>query len=195
MPKYARGRGRVYRRGKKWWIQYYVDGRRVREAAKTPDGAAVRNSQEARTILNATLGQIAEGRYAGPAAERVTFDDLAEGLLTDYKANGHRSLADTERRIRKHLRPFFGGKRAHRITSVDVQDFISKRRSEGASNGEINRELAGLKRAFNLGIRTDKIFRKPYIPRLEERNARKGFFEPAQFYALLRSSPNTYGLC
>jgi hypothetical protein len=53
---------------------------------------------------------LAEGRYVGPASEKVTFEDLAEGLINDYKTNGKRSLDMAELRVRKHLAPAFAGK-------------------------------------------------------------------------------------
>src|SRR5713101_4335785 len=106
MPKYKHGSGSVYKRGKTWWLTYYVNGKQVWESAKTKDKA------EARRILQAKMGQIAEGRYVGPAAERVTFDDLAGGLFNDYRANARKSLDIAAQRVRLHLRPFFGRKRA-----------------------------------------------------------------------------------
>ena len=62
-------------------------------------------------------------------------------------------------------------------------------RSASASNAEINRELAALKRMYNLALRAEKINKKPYIQRLEEKNVRQGFFEAWQFDALLPKLP------
>lgn len=45
MPRFKHGSGSVYKRGKTWWITYYVDGKQVWESAKTKDRA------EARRIL------------------------------------------------------------------------------------------------------------------------------------------------
>jgi integrase len=184
MPKYKHGSGSVYKRGKTWWVTYYHDGKQVWESARTTDRA------EARRILHAKLGQLAEGRYVGPAAERVTFDDLADGLFNDYKANARQSLDIAAQRVRLHLWPFFGHKRAHEITTADVKAYIARRQEEGAKNGSINRELAALKRMFNLALQAEKITRKPYIPSLEENNARQGFFERADFERLLASLPD-----
>jgi integrase len=184
MPKYRRGAGSVYKRGKTWWIAYYgTDGTQICESAKTPDKA------EARRVLQARLGQLAEGRYIGPAAERVTFDDLAEIVLTDYRVNGKKSLGHVEWRIRRYLRPFFGHKKAHEITTADVKAYIAHRKEEEAANAEVNRELAALKRAFNLVIQAEKMTRKPYFPRLEEDNVRQGFFEPQEYEAVLARLP------
>src|SRR5215813_1610050 len=124
MPKYKHGSGTIYQRtkigpdGKKqilrtWWLDYSCEGKRIRESSGTTDRA------EARRLLQQRIGQIADGKFTGPAADRVTFEDLAEMLLTDYKVNEKKSLADTERRVRKHLTPFFGGKRAQDIKSAD----------------------------------------------------------------------------
>ena len=184
MPKYKHGSGSVYQRGKTWWVTYYVNGRQVWESAKTKDKA------EARRILHAKMGQIAEGRYAGPEAERLTFDDLAAMLLTDYQVNGKKTLRETRVRVEKHLRPFFGGRKAQEITTADVQTFIAKRQEEGATNAEINRETAALKRAFNLAMQAEKITRKPHVPKLEENSPRQGFFEPWQLDALLPKLPD-----
>ena len=135
MPRYKHGSGSVYKRGQTWWVAYYANGEQVCESAKTADKA------EARRILQSRLGQLAEGRYTGPSAERVTFEDLAEGLLNDYRVNGKKSITDVAIRVRKHLLPFFNGKRAHNITTADVHTYIAGRQEEGASNGAINREL------------------------------------------------------
>ena len=120
----------------------------------------------------------------------MTFEELAEGLLNDYKANGRRSLNAAEQRVRKHLRPFFGHKKAHEITSVDVQAVIIHRKEQKASNGEIGRELAALKRMFNIAKNTEKITKKPYIPTLSEGNVRQGFFERREFEIVLARLPD-----
>jgi len=59
----------------------------------------------------------------------------------------------------------------------------------GASNGEINRELTVLKRAFSLAIKSAKLMAKPHIPMLRENNVRTGFFEPEDFRAVVKQLP------
>jgi len=49
---------------------------------------------------------------------------------------------------------------------------------------EVNRELAALKRAYNLGLRDERITRRPPITLLRENNTRRGFFEPTEFETL-----------
>ena len=54
---------------------------------------------------------------------------------------------------------------------------IAQRQSRAVSNGTINRELAALKRMFSLAVQAGKLSSKPYIPALEENNARQGFVD------------------
>jgi hypothetical protein len=89
---------------------------------------------------------------------RVRFEDLAADIINEYKANSRRSLGHLERRIALHLRPYFGGRRASTITTSDIRAYIASRQMPvarddgtdmpGASNAEINRELAALKRIY-----------------------------------------------
>jgi hypothetical protein len=183
MPKYKRGSGSIYRKRGWCYIKYYVEGKPVYEATGTKDKA------EARRLLQARLGQLAEGRYVGPMADRVTFEELGQDLLTEYTANSRKSLREARIRVENHLASFFDGRKAQQITTADVQAYIAHRQGEGASNGTINRELAALKRMYNLALRAEKIVKKPYIPHLEEDNARQGFFERWEFETVLARLP------
>src|SRR5262249_11143916 len=140
MPKYKFGSGSIYQRGKIWWLSYYVNGEHVCESAKTKDRA------EARSTLHQRLGQLAEGRYVGPRAERVLFRELADLVVTDYRVNGKKSLDLVEIRLRRHVLPVFSNYRVHDISTADIQAFILHRQEAGASNAEINRELSIIKR-------------------------------------------------
>ena len=125
------------------------------------------------------------GRMAATAKiGRIRFDEAASDVLTDYRTNGKRSLDDVERRIEKHLRPYFGNRRMASITTADIRQYIDtrqkattvarraytftgrdgtirhvpeeRRRIASVSNGEINRELTALKRMFSLAIQAGK---------------------------------------
>jgi integrase len=111
-------------------------------------------------------------------------------VVTDYKVNGNRSLRVVERRIRKHLQPFFGARRMAAITTSDIRTFVAQRQAADASAGEINRELTTLKRAYSLAIQAGKLLKKPHIPLLQENNVRTGFFEPEQYASVLAHLPS-----
>jgi hypothetical protein len=70
------------------------------------------------------------------------------------------------------------------ITTTDFRRSIAKRQQEGASKGEIDRDLTAIKRAFNLGCQAGRILARPYIPMLKENNVRNGFFDREQFESI-----------
>jgi integrase len=176
--------GHIYKRGNIYWIKYYRGGKPYYESTKSE------KESEAKRLLRRRLGQIVEGRFFGLRPERVKFEDLAKDFVNDYRINGKRSLDKAQRSVR-HLESFFGGMRAVDITTDLVKTYISDRQDARVSNGEINRELAALKRMFNLALQQSppKVPQKPYIPMLQERNVRKGFFEYEEFVALRAAIP------
>ena len=103
--------------------------------------------------------------------------------------NEKRSLDSIELSIR-HLSEFFAGDKARHITTDRVRQYIAKRQGEGAANASINRELSALKRGFSLAIQAGNLFHRPYIPMLEENNARQGFLDHGGFLALRNELPD-----
>jgi integrase len=167
-----------------WWIKYYRDGKPVRETTETE------KITEARTFLKRREGDVAKGVPVSGRELRIKFSELADAVINDYKNNELRTLADLERRLDKHILPIFGHRRAASITTPQIQDFINKRREEGATNGEINRELAIISKAYTLALRHQVLMFRPHVPRLAEKNIRKGFFEREQFERLLQHLPS-----
>lgn len=166
-----------------WWIKYYRDGKAIRESSGSEKESYAKN------LLKLREGDVARGIPVTPKMGRVKFDELARDVTTNYQINKKRSLGHVQRRLQKHLLPFFGGRRASSITSSDVEKFILRRQAAGASNAEINRELAVLKRAFTLGCRAGKLMSKPHVQSLSENNVRRGFFERPQFESVRRHLP------
>jgi len=176
--------GSIYKRGRIYWVKYYRDGRAMRESSEST------KESDAKTLLAKREGAIANGLRITPKNVRITIDELLSDVANDYRANGRRSIDDLQCRIRKHLLPFFGKRRAASISTSDARSFIVERQEAGAANGEINRELATLKRAFSLGVQSQRILQKPYIPLLEENNVRVGFFERDQFEVIMKHLPD-----
>ncbi len=177
--------GMLYRRGSIWWVKYYHNGRCFRESSKS------QKRSDGKWLLQNREGEFTTGAFLGLETERVRFEELAQDLLNEYQTNNRKSLVWLKRRINLHLMPFFGGFRAVDVTTERVRAYIIHRQQEGASNGSINRELAALKRMFNLAseMTPPKIARVPHIPLLKESNVRKGFFEHEEYLVLQRELP------
>jgi integrase len=165
------------------WIKYYQNGRSVRESTGTTKETV------ARRVLRAREGDVEHGIPVNPKMGRVTFEEAAADLLNDYIVNGRKSHAHANRRIELHLKPTFKGKRLFSITTPAIRAFVTARLAAGASNGEINRELATLKRMFTLAVQAGKLHGKPHIPMLREDNVRRGFFELEQFESVRAHLP------
>jgi integrase len=180
--KRPRGTGCIYRQrySRFWWIQYYRNGVPYRESTHSTD------SRKARQFMQQRLSEIAGGNFCGPAAERIKVAELADDLLRDYRINGRRSLDLTGKRWEKHLKPFFGALRAVQVTTDFINRYIEGRLKEGAQNATINRELAALRRMFNLAYRSTprKVHQVPTFPHLKENAPRSGFVDDAQYLLL-----------
>lgn len=190
MKRRASGLGTLYRPAYRiggelrhsatWWCSYHSEGRRVAEntgkATKTDAERFLRDRIAERDAREPTI------RHAGG----LTFAAIAAMIRADYLANARRSLPWLERRLR-HLGRFFEGPAAD-ITNDRVTAYVALRRAV-AKPSTVNRDLAALRRALNLAHRAGKLARVPHIPALIENNARRGFFEPAQFRAVLAHAP------
>lgn len=194
--------GELRQRGTIWWIRYYRNGQRHEESSGSS------KKEVARDLLRSREGKIAEGVPITAQISRFRFEDAAQDLILDYKVNERQSLDELERRITKHLTPYFSGRRMASITTTDIRAYIAHRQTIGivatrgpregervrdVSNAEINRELTALKRMFSLAMQAEKLLRRPHIPLLEERNTRTGFFEREQLHAVLAHLPAALG--
>jgi integrase len=71
------------------------------------------------------------------------------------------------------------------VTAERLRNYVAHRQAEGIAPATINRELAGLRRAFSLAVELGTLVRTPKFPRLPEHNARQGLFERGDFEAIL----------
>jgi len=140
--------------------------------------------------LTLRLAQCATGTFHGLRVERIKVDELAEDFLRDYRINGKKSIDDAEARWKLHLGPWFGGMRAVNVTSEQIARYIDQRRTEDAAPATINKELAALKRMFNLGRKSTppKVVVVPAFPHLAENNVRQGFLEDGQYDKLIEGA-------
>ena len=172
------GSGSLYKRGRLWWIAWSQDGQRLKEST----GTAVK--AEAEAVLHRKLAD----RVAGVRATKglpITVKELVGLVQADYEANKQKS-AKRVAQSGAHLCRLLGSSTlASAVDERTVNAYVLQRQKDGAADATINRELACLRRAFRLAVRTRRIERRPDFTLLTERNARQGFFEEDQFRAVL----------
>ena len=180
--KRTKGQGSVFTKpGTPYYhLSYWNGWRQKRESSRTTD------HKEALSILQRKIAEVAAGKSAG--VERVSISALLELVIDDYRRNDKSDLRETEQRINRLLKPAFGQMRASEFTTKVLNAYIGKRKELGRKNATINRELAHLRRAFNLGYKNDPplVARVPYIPALNEKdNVREGFLEAEKYRLIL----------
>jgi integrase len=109
--------------------------------------------------------------------KNIRIDELVQNVFDEYAEQGHKSIDHIRTYWKLHLAPYFTRVRASDVNTDQVRRYCNRRRAEGAANATLNRELALLRHAFNLGFQATppKVRVVPYIPVLEENNVRTGF--------------------
>jgi integrase len=186
MSRRARGDGRVYLRGTTYWIQYNLRGKTIRESAHSD------KENIAARLLRSRLGEVMRGKLITPTAEKVTLADMRTALLDDYELNGNRTTRDAKRSA-DYLVAYFeaqGITRAIDITKEKVTAYADARK-EQVSNASVNREMAYLRRMYNVMVEAGRLSRDhvPAVPHLQEAEPRQGFLEPAEFARLRDALP------
>jgi integrase len=176
----ASEKGRLYKRGRTWWVQVYDhDGRRVRFSTGT------RDKREADRLLNDKLAELNKGRpVIGPP--RITVGQLLQALEDDYKVKGRASM-DRLKSARGHLEAFFTpSKKAVAIRGGDLQRYLLHRtEGESASMQTVRYELAMLRRAFVLQQRMEVLDRIPVFPEFEAASSRDTYVPDGDHRAIV----------
>lgn len=136
----------LVKRGDVWWMSFTYQGKQVRKSTGTGD------RRLADAILAKVKVQIVEGQYfERAAAESHTFKELMDRYEKEHVARKlrHRGLKG----YMKNLRAFFGERTLADVTPKDIVAYKNKRYEDGMAPATINRELANLKKAFNLAMR------------------------------------------
>jgi len=190
----TRGTGGVYRpryKNKKtgkvkessiWWIYYYHNGKEYRESSKS------RKKNIASTLLRKKIEELKPGQIHDKEASKITFEDLKELLIRDYRINKRKSQWRAEISVSR-LAEFFGDDRAIEITSQRVEQYKEYRLDSGVAASTINNELAALSRMFSLALRLEVLGQRPHVQKLEVQNARHGFFEREDFQSVYSHLP------
>jgi integrase len=185
-----RGQGTLIKRegSGNWLFAYCVRGKEHEESTGTPD------LKPARRFCRQKLDEIAldrQGakRFLGPTIHKKLVAQLLDDLETDYRLRGVKSL----NQIQSHMKPIrahFGDWRAADVTASAVDSFIEDLLEDEVAPATVNRRTQLLAQAFRLALKRGQATAVPWIRHLPENNARQGFFEAAEFAALMAALPD-----
>jgi integrase len=139
----------IYKRpdSKKWWISYYLNGKRVREAVSS-------KKSEAEKVLTQRLNAINEGKHPvikKHKSKKLKFAAFAETYITDYSKPNKRSWKSDVYRL-KALIPYFGDLYISDIESSHIAEYKKlrlqqkvKKQDKLISPATVNKEVKQLK--------------------------------------------------
>jgi integrase len=129
----------LYRRGRIWYADFYNGKARVQVSTGTA------NKGKAEKFLALRISEVERGEYSKPT--RITLAELGRQYMDYAKANKRSWLRDEQ--ILEHLNGAFGNLLLPNITALPIERYKLVR-MQAVSPATVNRELAGLKRLFNL---------------------------------------------
>jgi integrase len=169
----------LYRRHNKWYIDYYFQGRRIREVVGT-------NKHIAEKALAARKADIARGKFRiEDLHSNTSFGELAKEYIKYARENKKSWKRDVT--SLKNLLSIFENRRLSDITPRMIEKYKSERRKEGASPATVNRELACMKHMYNLAILWEMTRENPVskVKLFRERNKRIEFLIPEEIERLI----------
>jgi len=165
-----------------WWMRYTENGQLVRKStkcAKKPEAKDVADLEREQWKRRIGIG----------VREPITLKDLIQEVEKDYSLNGKKS-ADRIEFSKKHLVEILGENTPiEKITEHTIDEYKQTRKQGKCANGTLNRELALLRRGFNLLRMQKRISQGPRISLLAENNVRQGFIEVWQYKEILKHLP------
>ena len=171
MAKQGRVKGIIEKSPGVWWIDCYVNGKRLRKM--------VGNKTAARAFYEKVKTEDREGRLFPEKYERkrVLFSELAKDRLAFVAAN-HSRRKDDDHRV-KRWENAFKDIDASQITPSMIENVLAEMKKEGKALATLNRHLMVLKAMFSRAIRDGllivnpaskikqyKLYRSPKLPRL-----------------------------
>jgi len=155
---------RIYQRKSVWYIDYSLNGRRVRKKVG-------RSKKMAELALKETELRIAKGEFLGVAEpKKLVFDKLCDEYLQFSKANKRPASHRRDTISVMHLCVTFHERFIASISTSDLEQYKNLRRKE-VSPATVNRELSCIKHMFNKAIQWGYLTKNPFV------NVRK-FKEP-----------------
>jgi len=166
-----------------WYYDFMYNRRRFRGIGGTTKTQALRTLEHVRTeVINET--------YQHSKEMNTKFEDISEEFLTSSRTNKRSWIRDEQ--LVKNLSGHFKAKMLNQIKPSDIETYKTKRKSEGVSGSTINREIAALKRIFNIAIKNNRARYNPVkdVPFMKEPPGRTRYLLPDDINNLLSNCCN-----
>src|SRR5215210_3031098 len=81
MARTTYGTGTLFKRGRIWYLSYWVDGRQVQRSTRST------NIQDAKRLRDQILGKKARGEMGDSTTDRITCNELLDDLIENARTN------------------------------------------------------------------------------------------------------------
>ena len=176
----------LFKRGETWWIRFTYKGRQIRKSTETNE------KKLAERIYHKVLGEVAEGKWFEKLpGEKKTFKEMMEKYLGEYA-----SKKISEKSFRGYAKKpisYLGDYLLSEVTPKTLNEYKTRRRNDGIGPASLNRELATMKKAFNLAIKEWEWVKDNPVARIsmeEENNKRDRWLTDEEEERLLRVCPS-----
>jgi len=148
------GFGAVYlrktKRGKDRWYIDFIDGQGKRQRQVVRDA---QSRGEALIALQSRVSEVFSGKFnLKSKREPMKFTELAKTYIEDYAKANKKSWTCDHYCLEAHLKPCFGRLKLEDVSPLLIEQYRAERLKSGVQKSTTNRELALLKKMFNLAI-------------------------------------------
>ena len=194
--KRERGRGRIFTRkgSAALWCAYYLRGKEHRQSTGETDPSKAEKFLN-RKLKDVGADQIGAKQFITPQQERVTVNQILDGLVTEYESGGEsgvtRVMNAPMKSHLKRLRAFFGTMRAMAVQECHVTEFKKALKAEGKKNATVNRPLQLLEQSYRIATTSNPptLSRMLTVRKYAEDNVRKGKFSHAEAEMIFAGLP------
>jgi integrase len=181
----------VYKRGDIWWYEFVFAGERVRESTKQSNKRTAEQMEAARRTQLAKAEVGIKDRTPAPTLAEYATDSFLPHVVA-RKSKKPKTLAFYQNSV-TNLLAFdkLAGARLDQIDVPLIDLFITRRRASGKQVSTINRELATLRRMFNLvpDLRPSLSIALPRVKLQDGENRRERVITPEEEKLYLSVAP------
>ncbi|HOK56911.1 MAG TPA: tyrosine-type recombinase/integrase [bacterium] len=174
--------GRIYLRGKTWYIYTCYRGKIIRKAIG-------KDKKLANAVLKKKEIELIENKHLDIKKEnKIKFSQLSKEFLEKYSKVNKRSWKRDQLSI-SHIEKFLGNKYIYEIKEKDIEEYKKTRLETGIKHSTLNRELACLKTILNKAKEWGYIDKIPKIKLFKENNQRVRYLTDDEEEKLLKIAP------
>lgn len=179
------GEGTIRPHGRGWQIRWYENGVPKYETLRCSEREATKRLQQRQAAVT-------EGRPTGHEGRKLTLADLKTLLHDDQVKLERRAIARAERAFDAVIAIFGERCKVNEVTPQRLGRYVTARLAKGYARSTVQKELAAVKRAFNVAVEAGLLPYRIAFPKMGNiTNARCEFIDEWE-WALLRPELPTW---